>query len=351
MAYHPLSAPHTGSDEEFYAVIDHLKSQDALPKDSFLRYIPFFHFPTLSKEFQVKELFQESWDPEMFKALLKNIITSENPEHDPSSPSSPLARLSTSRMMTFAQLILYKVLPCPDPNCASRPREIVTHNQYKDHEYECPFYHHERDRRRIVINCASEEEFIYKANYFEEGRSHAEKEKYSQNYFESMFHPLYYKMFRCKREFCSSCQFCPFYHYEQEKKTWDKMFGSFIKKDRITYVKDKQKYYESTSNNNTPLIKAYNSSFDQSQSPTKSPDFTEKRPQRNQRKNNKNQRSPPLQNQNRNPNIQNYNEMKPRGKPQQFSNYRKDSNDSFGLNTDPFGIFGNTKQIATYRAC
>jgi len=349
MTYNPLSAPHSYSDQEFYAVIEHLKLHNALPKDSFTQDIPFFHFPSLSKEIQVKELFQESWDPEIFKALLKNIIPSENSDQDPSSPSSPLTRLSTSRMMTFAQLCLYKVLPCPDPNCVNRPREIVTHNQYKDYEYECPFYHHERDRRRIVVTSGMEEEFSYKANYYEEGRSHAEKDKYSQNYFESMFHPLYYKMFRCKREYCNSCHFCPFYHFEQEKKTWDRMFGSFIKKDRITYVKDKQKYYESTSNNNTPLIKGYNSSFDQSQSPTKSPDYIERQPQRNHRKN-KNQRSSP-QSQNRNPNIQNYNDMKPRGKLQQFSNNRKDSNDSFGLNTDPFGIFGNTKQIATYRAC
>jgi len=51
-------------------------------------------------------------------------------------------------------------------------------------------------------------------------------------------------MFRCKREHCNFSQCCPFYHSEDEKKTWDKVFSNFIRKDRISYVKDKQKYYE-----------------------------------------------------------------------------------------------------------
>jgi len=164
------------------------------------------------------------------------------------------------QVMSFSQIVLYKVLPCQDPDCPNKPREIATHNQYKDNEYSCPFYHHERDRRRIVITPTVDEEFVYKANYYEENKRHADKEKYSQNYFESMFHPLYYKMFRCKREYCNLCHYCPFYHNEDEKKTWDQAFGDSIKKDRITYVKDKQKYYEYGSErkcrNNTDISKA-----------------------------------------------------------------------------------------------
>jgi hypothetical protein len=148
------------------------------------------------------------------------------------------------QVMSFAQLVLYKVLPCPDVNCHNRPREIATHNQYKDYEYQCPFYHHDRDRRRLVIAANIGEEFVYKANYYEEGKRNAEKLKHSQNYFESMFHPLYYKMFRCKRDYCNFSQLCPFYHSEEEKKTWDRTFSNYIRKDRISYVKDKQKYYE-----------------------------------------------------------------------------------------------------------
>jgi hypothetical protein len=237
----------TITDDEFYAIIDRLKLQGALPRDSFVKEIPFFTFKTITKETQIKELFQDACDPQLYKNLLKNIVsTPENQE------LSELVskRLSVMQVMSFAQICLYKILPCPDPNCPNRPREIATHNQYKDYEYQCPFYHHDRDERRIVITTNIGEEFTYKANYFEEGKHHTDKDKYSQNYFESMFHPLYYKMFRCKREYCNFSQLCPFYHSEEEKKTWDKTFSNFIRKDRISYVKDKFKYFENKNNAN-----------------------------------------------------------------------------------------------------
>jgi hypothetical protein len=203
--------------------------------------IPFFTFNSITKETQIKELFQDSCDPQTYKNLLKNIIsTADRPE----SSDLVTKRLSIMQVMNFAQMILYKVLPCPDANCPNRPREIATHNQYKDYEYQCPFYHHDRDHRRIVITPKIGEEFVYKANYYEEGKRSSDKDKYSQNYFESVFHPLYYKMFKCKREYCNFSQLCPFYHSEEEKKTWDKTFSNYIRKDRISYVKDKQKYFE-----------------------------------------------------------------------------------------------------------
>lgn len=229
----------TISDEHFYAVIERLKVQGSLSRDSFIREIPFFSFASISKESQVKELFSDANDHNMYKTLLKNIIS------EPEESSELLSeQLSALNVMSFAQIVLYKVLPCPNPDCPNRPREIATHNQYKDFEYQCPFYHHERDRRRLVIKPEIDEEFVYKANYYEEGKRHADKDKYSQNYFESMFHPLYYKMFRCKREYCNQPLWCPFFHNEEEKKTWDNVFGQCINKGRITYVKDKQKYYE-----------------------------------------------------------------------------------------------------------
>jgi hypothetical protein len=233
---------HQVTDEEFYGVIERLKTQGALPRDTFVKEIPFFTFRNITKESQVKELFQDTCDPHTYKNLLKNIIT--NPE-DASANEMISKRLSVMQVMSFAQVVLYKVLPCPDENCPNQPREIATHNQYKDYEYQCPFYHHDRDRRRLVITPNIGEEFVFKANYFEDGKGRAaDRLKYSQNYFESMVHPLYYKMFRCKREYCNFSQLCPFYHSEEEKKTWDRTFSNYIRKDRISYVKDKQKYYE-----------------------------------------------------------------------------------------------------------
>jgi len=348
MAFNPLSVSQDNSDDDFYTVIDRLKRQNALSQDSFIRDIPFFTFPSISKESQVKELFQGSWDQNLYKILMKNIIEmSEDNQEDSSSTSS-----SAPNMMTFAQLCLYKVLPCPDPACSNRAREIVTHNQYKDYEFECPFYHHEKDRRRIVITRIVDEEFAYKANYYEEGRSNDEREKYSLNYFESMFHPLYYKMFRCKREHCNSCHFCPFYHQDQEKKAWDSVFSSFIKKDRITYVKDKQKYYEST--HQTSHSGEHKSSGDQSPNKPYGKNY------RNQR-NNRYQKSPTTPPQYRNPNSPTQYPSKREGSGQysngkygEWSNtssgVRKNSDDSSSWNKNSFGVFNNHQAMA-YRAC
>jgi hypothetical protein len=236
----PISLPKV-TNEQFYSVIERLKTQGALPKDSFQTSVSFFNFNTVTKESQVKELFQDSCDPNFYKSLLKNIVSM--PENTDSN-SMTSKRLSVMQVMSFAQISLYKVLPCQDAECPNKPREIATHNQYKDYEYQCPFYHHGRDMRRIVVTPPIGEEFVYKANYFEDGKRSFEKLKYSQNYFESMFHPLYYKMFRCKREYCNFSQLCPFYHTEEEKKTWDRTFSNYIRKDRISYVKDKKKYYE-----------------------------------------------------------------------------------------------------------
>jgi len=356
MTFNPLSvSAETYPDEEFYAVIDNLKRQNALPQDSFIRDIPFFTLAAISKESQIKELFENSYDPNQYKALLQNIISLPQ-----EAQGAQDGRLPATKIMTFAQLCLYKVLPCPDLNCPNRPREIVTHNQYKDFEYECPFYHHDRDRRRIVITDSADAEFAYKANYYEEGRSHDEREKYSQNYFESMFHPLYYKMFKCKREYCNSvCQFCPFFHQEQEKKSWDKTFSSFIRKDRITYVKDKQKYYESTSH--AAEVREQKSSGDYSPNKAYNQD-DRRRPQRNNR-NNRYQKSPNSPNTPNTPNtpIQNRNTNMEGGfgKNKQFSNqkrgdwnnnsgaWRKNSNDS----SNSLEMLENTKQFVPYRAC
>jgi len=244
MSFQQEVFPTDSSDQEFYEVIEFFKTQNVLPHDSFVRTLPFFNFPEISKESQIKELFESSFDAIQSRVLLQNA----NLMHDNAEETFSCA-LTNSPVMSFAQVALYKVLPCPYKACPRYPREIATHNQYTDPEYECPFYHHERDRRRLVMTSNMEEEFVYKANYYEEKRRFGDKDKYSQNYFESMFHPLYYKMFKCKRHYCNSSKFCPFFHHEDEKRAWDNSFRKFVKKDRGSYVKDKQKYYEGQAHN------------------------------------------------------------------------------------------------------
>jgi len=166
------------TEELFYQVIDRLKAQDALPQDSFLREIPFFNLEHVTKEQHVKELFNQLNSNQNYQDLLKRAIGAELQGAE--SNELIAKRLSAMQVLNFAQITLYKVLPCPHTNCPNKPREIATHNQYKDFEYECPFYHHERDRRRLVITGKIGEEFIYKANYFEENKGHgSDKTKYS----------------------------------------------------------------------------------------------------------------------------------------------------------------------------
>jgi len=364
------NTPTEDNDDTFYTIIDRLKAQKALPHDSFIKQMPFFNFSSISKESQVKELFQDINDPNFYRSLVKNIISSPE-EKDPDLIAK---RLSAMQVMGFAQICLYKVLPCPEQNCSNRPREIATHNQYKDYEYQCPFYHHEKDIRRMVITPNIEDEFTYKANYCEGSKRGAEREKHSQNYFESMFHPLYYKMFRCKREYCNFSQFCPFFHSEEEKKTWDKVFSNFIRKDRISYVKDKQKYYEHNNNSNN------NSSSCESKQNTRSANDQVKNKASDNLTNspnaNNNRRKPAIKPQTPNPKYQNQNSppsqkqtnewksernvkamsAKKSDNKKGFSGIRKDSGESYDRirrNVSPisFGSLCEPREVVTNRAC
>jgi len=331
---------------------ERLKVQKALPRDSFIKELPFFNFTSLSKESQIKELFQDASDPNLYKTLIKNIISL------PEEKNSELLtkRLSAMQVMGFAQIILYKILPCCEENCQNAPREVAPRNQYKDYEYSCPFYHHDKDRRRMVVTPKIEEEFNYKANYLVDGKNSAEKEKHSLNYFESMFHPLYYKMFKCKRESCNFSQFCPFFHSEEEKKTWDNMFSNFIRKDRVSYVKDKQKYYESSSNNQQQ----------QQQSPTSPKSANPYYRNQNNRSNNKQragknqQTGSPLYGKSQNMEWKADKRVEPHSatkwennKQRSFKNFRKDSGESFDGHFSPvsFGTFYDSREMINNRMC
>lgn len=255
----------------FSRIVSLLKSRNALSEDAFTETVPFFNTDAVSHEAQIRELFQSKEHLSHYQIVLQDVIA-QLQAAGLTIPSTPApSSHSHSHSMTFAQIILYKVLPCTDVTCRKYPREVVTHNQYKDSEYECPFYHHDKDQRRFVIGTELKEDFEYKASYFDERRPNGNREAYSQNYFESMFHPLYYKMFSCKRSQCSAQEFCPFFHSEQDKHTWDSHFSSFMGKDRVSYVKDKQKYYNSSNSNSNSNSSGFGSSRNESQKST-SPD-------------------------------------------------------------------------------
>lgn len=202
-----------------------LQSKNSTLVDQFSNSQEYFNFPESREEFVRK----------LFANLNKKV------------PSSMIP--SGSNMLNFDQLILYKTLPCPNPErCSCKPREVVTKNQYNDKEYQCPFYHHIKDQRRVVLANQGDDDFGYQANYFD-SKATGQPENYSYNYFESMFHPLYYKMFQCKRIYCKQSAFCPFFHNEEEKNNWSELFKEGLGRERVEYVKDKKKYYEGNQEN------------------------------------------------------------------------------------------------------
>ena len=148
--------------------------------------------------------------------------------------------VSNIHVMNFAQLVLYKTLPCPqEDKCPYSPRQLAPSNQYQDSELACYYYHHDKDQRRVPIPFKFKDDFTYTANYnkFNDADNTG---KYSQNYFESMFHPMYYKLFKCKRNNCERSCFCPFIHSDLEKIIWDEIFKEFIFKSRDVLTKRKE---------------------------------------------------------------------------------------------------------------
>jgi len=146
-------------------------------------------------------------------------------------------RLSKRIVLSMSHIVFYKTLPCSKGNqCRYYPRKIVHKNDFLDDELDCYFYHHEKDRRRFVLNDG-EKEFRYAGNFGDGKRGPNEKSGFSQNFFESLYHPLYYKNFRCVRTKCDKSVLCPYNHSHEEKTIWATIFKNFFGKDREIFTK------------------------------------------------------------------------------------------------------------------
>ena len=145
-------------------------------------------------------------------------------------------KLSKKVVLAMIHILFYKTLPCTKGNqCKHFPRKIVHKNDFLDIELDCYFYHHEKDRRRHVLNDG-EKEFKYAGN-FGCGKKACGKSVYSLNFFESLYHPLYYKNFRCVRTKCEESVLCPYNHSSEEKNIWATTFKNFFEKDREIFTK------------------------------------------------------------------------------------------------------------------
>lgn len=148
-------------------------------------------------------------------------------------------KLASHTVLKFLHIIFYKVFPCMNGNhCKHYPRKIVHKNDFTDNELDCFFYHHEKDQRRFVLNDG-EKEFKYAGNFADskKGSPPNIKQDFSQNFFESLYHPLYYKNFSCVRTKCEKSIFCPYYHSNEEKAAWGVFFKDFFSKDREIFTK------------------------------------------------------------------------------------------------------------------
>lgn len=219
-----------GSNENLIAILE--------------KYFPEFFSNEDSSSLTYSELFQlvkQTFASKLSNDIEELLMSYEVKFADSDSALNILKKQVDSKaVLDIRELLIYKVFPCPAGNsCTSRPPEIVPHNEYMDQYLECPFYHHEKDRRRLSVTPTSTEDFTYKANYQKTVESMSDTDSYSRNFFESLFHPIFYKLFPCKRKYCNGSYLCPFRHSEKEKSQWDDRFLKLTKKQRDIFLKEK----------------------------------------------------------------------------------------------------------------
>jgi len=156
--------------------------------------------------------------------------------YTPVTPATP-----AGTKMPFDLLLDFKTQPCDKLDCPHFPRTTVANNQYLEDELKCHGYHHAKDQRRKPIKNTEifTGEFEYQANYFKDSKCPLSKDRYSQNFFESLYHPLYYKQFACKREHCDKSMYCPYFHSEREKVEWEVIFEQKLKVNRKAFLSTK----------------------------------------------------------------------------------------------------------------
>jgi len=71
------------------------------------------------------------------------------------------------------------------------------------------------------------------------------------NFFESLYHPLYFKQFACKREFCDRSTACPYFHNEKEKAEFEMIFEQRLNMSRKIFLSSKPKGPSPTSTTQT----------------------------------------------------------------------------------------------------
>ena len=145
-------------------------------------------------------------------------------------------------MLTIEELLKYKLFKCPNAECPYRPSKEKT-EKFKNKDLICPFWHFDYDKRREVIQqtvLSSPQPTGVKTEYHakmceKKGCRFKEKCFFSHNFFESYYHPLYYKKFSCEENLGKECdknKYCPYVHKKEEEDCWTEILKARVGIDR-----------------------------------------------------------------------------------------------------------------------
>ena len=144
----------------------------------------------------------------------------------------------SSNMLSVEELLQYKVNKCEDPDCPYKPVK-EKNEKFKNKDLMCPGWHFDYDKRRAVVPLAENAAappLAYHAKMCEKkGCRFKEKCAFSNNFFESYYHPLYYKKFSCEENLKGECdrnRYCPYVHEKEEELRWTEYIKERLGLDR-----------------------------------------------------------------------------------------------------------------------
>ena len=147
------------------------------------------------------------------------------------------------KILTIQELRQYKLEKCNNPDCPNKPVK-EKNEKFKNKDFKCPYWHFDYDKRRDVMapNIAGNPgntggtPLAYHAKMCDKkGCRFKEKCLFGHNFFESYYHPLYYKKFNCKENLNGECdgnRYCPYVHEKEEEEYWTEYIKRELGLDR-----------------------------------------------------------------------------------------------------------------------
>ena len=152
-------------------------------------------------------------------------------------------------ILSMQDLLDYKRKDCVQRNCTYRgfvgtQEEFLSDN---NHAVMCPGFHDSSDQRRFPLHKQNYMQSFYKHDLlcndcFNDSKTHKGRCYYCRNWFEVYYHPKNYKLAKCTSKICNQNplrrQYCPCYHSQQERDTWDQLLLEKFNYDRKAMISD-----------------------------------------------------------------------------------------------------------------